>query len=511
MLPWLQTLEWDFERSAVLVLLPPALWTGRRPLSVALARLLRAPQPWRFTCWFALAVLAVATATSSQPAASLVEASRWILIALGAALAGQLAADKPARATWLLGALAGSGAIATFWHWFYWKNGAQPESAFYPHHRLMGLHLMGASVAATAFAVTAVERRLRQLGLLLGMLTWGGLLWTGGRSPLLALGAGLALWFILAPATTRKRLALVGIAHLAGGLLLSAALPADRPWLGWTRIWQRTIAPEPGVGVTSMRADFWQVASQRIGGSPWLGRGPDAYRYLEPKLEGAQPHNVILQSLLDVGIAGTLPFLALVTLGLVRGARRMDKTGPSAGFLALATASLVGGLLDGYFYHLAGLFAAALAVGVCLLYPKPGSQAPAPQPTPAWAIPATTAAVVVLLHTWLFYHVARAPAPAPDSAVTKTWFHFPSCTLGLERWIEAWRRTAPDQALALSRHAQIHSPNADFFRVQTAGLLLQRGDRTGALRELDHALAIAPWQMRPVISELRQKVAAPSP
>ena len=90
----------------------------------------------------------------------------------------------------------------------------------------------------------------------------------------------------------------------------------------------------------------------------------------------------------------------------------------------------------------------------------------------------------------------------------RVWRAFPSCTLGLERWIDAWRDTAPEAALALSLHAQAHSSQGDFFRVQTAGVRLRLGDRAGALRELDGALAIAPWQMRPVIEKLRAQLAA---
>jgi len=151
-----------------------------------------------------------------------------------------------------------------------------------------------------------------------------------------------------------------------------------------------------------------------------------------------------------------------------------------------------------------------MALGICGRASAPAGPAPAAWRW-AWPVLAGVAAVVLLLHTWLFYRVARTPAPAPDSLVARVWHRFPSTTLGLERWIENWERRDRDAALALSRRAMVHSSNGDFFRVQTAGLLLRRGDRAGALAELDRALAIAPVQIRPVISELRQKLAAPPP
>jgi hypothetical protein len=279
--PYLQTLEWDFEHSGVLALLPAALWSGRRLLTSAGTRLAHASPLARIGGAVAVLVVLVSLAESAQPAASLVECARWLGLLLAALLAGQVVAEKPVRAAWLLGALATGGAAAAAWHWLRWKSGAAPEAAFYSHHRLMGLHLMGAALAATALAVTASTPAGRRLGLAAGLLCWGGLLWSGGRAPLLGLGGGLLAWFWFGPATQRKALVLVSALHLAGGLALSAALPANRPWLGWTRIWQRTVAPAPEVGVTSQRTSFWQDAAHRVGDAPWFGHGPDSYRYLD--------------------------------------------------------------------------------------------------------------------------------------------------------------------------------------------------------------------------------------
>lgn len=508
-LPYLQTLEWDFERAAPLALLPPALWAGRDILRRAGARLAHMPRGLQWLGALGLVIAAIALVRSPHPAAAVVATATLVLVGLGALLAGQLLAEEPRYSRHLLAALAVSAAGATLLHWTKWRLGAEPEMAFYPHHRLMGLHLLGGALATTALLATGA--RWRVVWLVVGLVTWGGLLWTGSRSPLVALLASLAGWTILARPDTRRRLVAATAAHLTGGLFLSWVLQADRPWLGWMRIWHRTVEAGTAQELTANRSDFWRAAWSHVLDSPWWGYGPDAYRFLLPKLEGAQPHNTILQWLLDFGVFGAILLTGLAALALWRGIRRRDPGEAAMGWAAIALASLMAGQLDGYFYHQCGLFTAALALGISLGAPAQPPRLPATVSRRYgwWWPPAALAAIgVLLLHSWIFYHVARARPPEPDAPVARAWHVFPSCTLGLERWIETWEARWPEQALALSRQAQAQSTNADYFHVQTAGLLLRRGDRAGALQEMDRALASAPWQVRGTITKLREQIAA---
>jgi hypothetical protein len=444
----------------------------------------------------------VAVARSTHAAASMVALAAWTLCAGTALLAGQLVREDRRNARTLLGALAAGAIAATLLHWARWRLGAPPESAFYLHHRLMGLHLLGGALAATTLAATGPGRSL--VWIALGCVPWAGLLWTGGRSPLVGLACGLSWWWWRAGPETRRRLARSAVLQVAAGLALSALLAADRPHLGWLRVLQ---PPASGTAqeFTSNRSDFWQGALRHVADAPWLGFGPDAYRFLEPKLEGAQPHNVLLQAVLDAGAPAALGLAVLALLALRRGARHLGADDGSSGWHALAVASLVAGQLDGYFYHLLGLLPAAWALGICVgaRPPPAGSTPPRPAGTAALGL-AGAAALTLLLHTWLSYRVALAPPPAPDSVVARTWRAFPSMTQHLDRWITAWERPAPAAALELARFARERTPFGDYFHVQIAGLLLRAGDRAGAARELDAAWAIAPATMRPVIAGLRE-------
>jgi O-antigen ligase len=512
-LPVLQLLSWDFDFSAPLAICPPALWFGRAALARATARLGTAAAGWRVLAGAILLVAVLGAALSRHSAASFVALSSWTLLGGSALLAGQLIAEDPTRARRLLGALALAGALGTTLHWVRWKLGSSPDDALYLHSRLMGLHLLGSSLAATALLATA--RRWSVPWIVIGAVAWGGLLWTGSRSPLVGLAAGLGLWMWRTAPPGRRRLALACGLHVVAGLALSAALAADRPYLGWLRVAQSaTTVPTSAQALTSNRTEFWRGALAQMPAAPWLGHGPDAYRFLEPKLEGAQPHNVILQVVLDFGAPASLGLAAWAGLALLRGFRRMGADEARAGFMALALASLIAGQLDGYFYHLLGLSAATLGLGVCL---TATTAPPAPAASPclrATLVPlvlATGATLVLLLHTWLVQRVALAPPPPPGGAVARAWQAFPSMTQHLERWISAWERTSPAAALELARFARDRTPFGDFFHVQIAGLLLRAGDRAGAQRELAAARAIAPVPMRPVIEDLQRRIASPNP
>jgi O-antigen ligase len=508
-LPVLQLLSWDFDFSAPLAICPPALWFGRAALARAAARLAAAPRGWCALAG-AIAVIAVlAAAVSRHSAASFVALASWTLLGGSALLAGQLIAEEPSRARTLLGALALAGALGTSLHWLRWKLGASPDHAFYLHHRLMGLHLLGGSLAATALLATARRRTLPWI--VVGAVAWGGLLWTGSRSPLVGIAAGLALWGWRAASPLRRRLALATGIHLAAGLALSAALSAHLPYLGWLRVAQSaTTVPTSAQELTSNRSEFWRGALTHVPAAPWIGHGPDAYRFLEPKLEGAQPHNVVLQTMLDLGAPASLGLAAFAVLALLRGLRRLEPDDARAGFMVITVASLVAGQFDGYFYHLLGLSAALLGFGVCLAATStpPPPATPPPRLVRHWPILLSACAtLVLLLHTWLVQRVALAPPPPPDSTVARVWRAFPSMTQHLERWVTSWERTSPAAALELARFARERTPFGDFFHVQIAGLLLRAGDRAGAQRELAAARAIAPTQMRPVIEDLQRRLA----
>ncbi len=83
---------------------------------------------------------------------------------------------------------------------------------------------------------------------------------------------------------------------------------------------------------------------------------------------------------------------------------------------------------------------------------------------------------------------------------------FPSTTFGLWRWTDAWETKWPDEALMWDHWAIEHASNPPLFHVRAAQLLFRRGDRAGALAELDAAAAKAHWTVKPTILRIRQQM-----
>ncbi len=509
-LPFAQTLTWDFDRAAPLAFAPVALWLGGPALKRALGRLSRSPAVLRATLLLTGMVTALSVVNSPQPAAAGVMLASWILLGGTALVAGQIVAEKPERGRWMLAALAASGAVAALVHWTQWRAGGSAESAFYPHHRIMGLHLLGSTLAATSLLHLSSGWK-RFTWLVGGMICWGGLLWTGSRAPAGAVILSLGIWMLIGRRAERLRLLASTTSHVTGGVVVSLLLDAKVDYLGIARFWRRTMEASSAKEMSSHRTDFWESGWQRAWEWIWTGRGPDAYRYLEPKLEGSQPHNVILQWLLDLGIFGAIALAVLLGWSLWRGLRRTTALSVAAGWPIIALASSIAGQLDGFFYHFAGFYTAALGIGISACGPAgPPISGPGKSGLwlSSWRIAAITSFVLLTVHAWLFHRVAYSPPPQPTDSIVRLWFAFPTTTAGLDRWVAAWSSSAPDAALALSKHAQRHSPNGDYFHVQTAGLLLRRGDRAGALTEMEYALAIVPWQRRELLEQLRDQVAS---
>lgn len=526
-MPFLQLLPVDFDRSGALILLLPALWAGRGEVAAAFGKITGRR---RFAIAAALLAIAIAlsVALSDHPAPALVTAAEWVLLVAVALIAGRLVRTRPGAGNQMLAGLALGAAAATVVVWLWWLTYRIGGMPLYAHHRHLGLHTLPAAVASTALALRSdlaggnsaspqTHRRLlprvRRRWLAVGIICWAGLLWSGGRGPLIALAGALGVWLVVDQGV-RRRLMLVSAVQLIGGLALSAAFWTPRPELGWWHAFERTAAATSTGDVsalTSTRSEGWRESLRHALNRPWTGHGPDAYRFLTPKLDGQQPHNVVLQAWLDLGfVAGTAA--AAILFGMVvlgwRRAGRGQADQARIPWLATLTALLLAACLDGVFYHLLAFLPAMIAAGVVGVSAAPSESPRSHRPASA-NVAVLLAGLVLALHTFLFYAVAVATPPAtPEAATAGLLRAFPSTTYRLWRWTDAWRPTRPDDALAWTRWAQVHAPNAPLFHVRAAQLLLQRGDRTGALAELEAAEAKAHWTARPDVAKMHREVEA---
>jgi O-antigen ligase len=517
-MPLLQVLPIDFDRVGVLFLLAPAFWAGRYRLFEAVQRIVSGPH-WIGLCLMLIGASVMASAAAAdQPAAAIVTSASWILLAATGLLAGRLLAVAPSAQTSLLRGLTSGTAVGILSTWALWLANSRGPILLYPHPRILGLHMLAGAVSSVALLLKQrTGRCARAWEWIAGMLTWGGLLWSGGRAPLLAAVVGLGVWARYANSPTRKSLFIRSGILCAAGLAVSATMWTSQPQLGWWHAIVRTTAAMQETNVdalTSTRNDFWRAAAHHGMVSPWLGHGPDAYRFFTPKLDGQQPHNFILQLWLDLGVCGLLPALALVFGVLLAGwrqAKSAEKIGIPPDFLpwlALLVASLTAGMLDGVFYHLLAFLPAAVAFGrvldLAIIKNPVASSVPIRAGVTALM---SFAACVLLFHTWLFSALAVAPPPASPTAWSARCLRvFPSTTFGLWRWLDAWQGSQPEASLAWAQWAESHSPSAVFFHVYAAQCQLARGNRAGAESELRAALAKAHWTVRPGIEKMLEDI-----
>ncbi len=548
-LPFLQALPTDQDRIAPLLIFLPVLWGCRHGASRFAPRFPRLTSLEQLLIgWLALATV-IAVAVSRHAAASLVMVGGWILLARFSLEAAFLARREPRAARVWLEALVAGCAVAAVSALVSYAIEGNDVMFPYPHHRLIGFSTIVGVCAASYLLVTCrksegrdtrpagpglssdtgpkaegaetdgqaarpypQQGKLRFSLLFLGATAiWTAGLWSGSRGPLAALTGAFFVWFLRSPAGERWRLTWLTALPFALGLGLATIIPSHGAYLGvWNAVERTTAATAAGSlsEMSSTRSDFWLASWHHFLTAPGFGLGPDAYRYLTPSMDGLQPHNFLLQWLLDFGVFGALPLLAVAWLVLKRGwsASAGNEIQPWA---AIFTASLLSGSLDGNLYHFLGLFPAMLAAGFCLSADNPVEpRCEATRFVRSLAAVATGLAVVLCLgFTVLQSVISFAPTPQNwDAPLARSLRAFPVTTFGVSRevsrWVTDWTEHQPADALAASRWAQDNTSIAFLFHLHAAQILQRQGDGPGTLRELQSAWEKAHRLDRPDIEKM---------
>lgn len=116
---------------------------------------------------------------------------------------------------------------------------------------------------------------------------------------------------------------------------------------------------------SSGRLDIWRLSIAETMESPWIGLGPEGYRFIPNNSGRVQPHNLFIQVFLEWGLLGGGTFLLLLGYGLIKSmAIVLRSRGSSANssliaFMVIVTLTLHS-LTDGTYYHAQPLFLLAL-------------------------------------------------------------------------------------------------------------------------------------------------------
>lgn len=449
---------------------------------------------------------------STHPSVAMVRGASWVfIVAIG--LMAHTVAKEESGIEKLFASIALGGATAVLYVWIA-RHFTPTGTPLYMHHRLMGLHLTVTTWTALAWLHIAPHRgSLRKLQWLAAILSCAGLLWSGGRAPLVALGGGVAMLFVVSANPQRRQLAAQFTIIMIAAAALSAANWTNRPELGWWHAFSRSVAAENISELTSTRTDFWKITWNEIKQSPLLGHGPDAYRLIRPRLDGHQPHNWVLQWLLDTGLAGALVFFLLLVRLLWRGLRSIKNDvanrWPQAAAAGLFTC-MVGGLLDGYFYHAQPFICAAIFAGICAAVPivqtarRSTAMAGLVLSRNVMFVPAT---LVLMVHGYLVFAFSHHVSPPPPRGFTaKLARGFPSWNYGLERWLDEWMKTDRATALEWSDWACQHGSNAGFFYYYSAVHYMQAGQLEIASERVDAGLLAAHHSLTEYFISLREHI-----
>jgi len=471
----------DSDRTLPLLLVPAVAlgWKISRPVTPAVLVPLLA----------LFAAMLVSTAFAAHFARALVSVSAVAWVLAGGMVARNLAPCLPAVRLVLggiaLGAAIGGGMVLAG------AGGSYMDFPTYWGPRIFSMHQYAGAVAGLGWlALRPASRSATLAALVLTAASCVGLASSGSRAPLVGLALTLACWFWRG-ADADRRLLLRTVPLLTGfALWVSWWIGTPYAATGWWSAVSRTANAASLTDMASGRAYFWPVVWNQIWTSPWIGHGADAYQFIQPRLHGAQPHNALLQWLYEYGLAGTIPVLLLMALGVAGLARGNPSTeGPDRTFRVWSAAGLAGtlayGLFDGVFYHMVAFMPFAVFAGFAL---GGRGKCAAPISPLGWhrvLRPGLLVALLaILLHGWLGLMLLRATKVGPDSPPAKLLRAFPSNTFGLNNWIKQWEQTHPEAAMDWITWAQTHSNQQPEFHITAAQIYLNNRDFISAEREL---------------------------
>jgi len=243
---------------------------------------------------------------------------------------------------------------------FFWLMSVQSEVVLplnrMPHYaniRHFAYHGFLAAVSSTALFV--MYRRCETTSLVLTAAALFGIVLLGARGALLAWLASVVLFLVF----SRNRKRLFAFSSLSAGIAVGSVYHLISTGLVRApTLIQRMEAGMDSALYAADRLAIWADAVRAIGERPWFGFGPEGYILSRCcNLTVAQPHNFVLQFLLEIGVIGsTLLFLALVSMIRSRGGPRMitARLRSDVGMLALFAfllSFLAYSMIDGLLYH----------------------------------------------------------------------------------------------------------------------------------------------------------------
>lgn len=192
------------------------------------------------------------------------------------------------------------------------------------------------------------------------------LFWLGGRGATLALTISIALLTLLLNKDFFIKCKFLFLTATLMVLSYLISIPFSVfSWNGANRFYSMSQNQDiPLSKISNGRFDLWQESISLILQKPFFGHGPEAHAYTT-EIGFLQPHNSILQSLLEFGVLGTIPFLFILAY-LIKNAITNVIAEPTVNNLfcfSLIVSIFIHSLYDGTLYHVTSLILVCIASG----------------------------------------------------------------------------------------------------------------------------------------------------
>jgi len=236
--------------------------------------------------------------------------------------------------------------------------------------------------------------KIRQCAIMLGLaISFAFVIWSAGRNTLLALG--IITFIFLSIATIKRHRLLQKLPSFMLSIMLAITLSASfsvYEFNGFHRIISQfnieKTQQTPNLSDTEKQAaliqnygngriPLWKATIAAIKTSPLSGHGPYGYYYIKNRVHDDQPHNFILQFMIEWGLLGTIPMLIMLSFVWAYILKNLNSKLQDRDCLWLISASLVvylslTGLLAGTFFKIQPFTLLTLALAhmlACLLRP----------------------------------------------------------------------------------------------------------------------------------------------
>lgn len=379
---------------------------------------------------------------------------------------------------------------------FKWDNFATP----FTNIRQLGYFCTVAAIISQFSYLLSDNDLHKKLWFIATVISVSFLVWTAGRGAFYSYLITTILALFLLP-THRKKLVTTTLISLAFGFFVAIVASTNTSAGEIEHLSKMSIA---------VRIGMWIETLQSLSSFKTLlfGYGVNTYQVTCKNFVFMQPHNAIVQALHDWGTIGTVSFLSLIGYILINTLLKIYKKTIESHTQIIAFFAAVSlclhSLNAGVFYHSYSILVFAL----CIAYLLPISLNNE-KPILTNTYKNLCSGVVILLfclHLTNTYWLIRPVIPAPNSFAATMVRSFPSTTLIINRWIEAWYKYYPAEAFEWTQWLQTHGDNSWYYYYLEARVRDDIGEKDKAAMLITQAIENAPQRQQQHLVDFQKSI-----